>query len=237
MDMHLRCRREFFASGRWPGVDLFMAGAGAASPPGRNAKTAQVEAGRTRESAGPGLAEPATMPRKNGSPIDRIAALAVWALGASCAAQSASQPPQQAQLAQAIAAPDRAGPPEPLSPVARGLLKDRMAAHARDMGELVSAIMLLEYDGIAGRAEKIAADVSLSRPTTRDATELNASIPEKFFVRQDALKAAARNLADAARARDPYKVADAYGKVSETCVRCHADFRPALPDAQPQGAP
>jgi cytochrome c556 len=179
------------------------------------------------------------MPRTSRPPIGRIrhvAALAVWALAASCASQSVSQPPQQAQLAQAIAAPDRTGPPEPLSPVARGLLKDRMAAHARDMGELVSAIMLLEYDGIAARADKIAGDVSLSRPTTKDATELNSSIPEKFFVRQDALKAAAHGLADAARGRDPYKVAAAYGQVSETCVRCHADFRPALPDAQPEAA-
>jgi cytochrome c556 len=163
-----------------------------------------------------------------------LIALAAWALGPSCATQSASQPPQQAQLAQAIAAPDRTGPAEPLAPTARAMLKERMAAHARDMGELVSAIMLLEYDGIAARADKIAGDVSLSRPTTKDATELNASIPEMFFVRQDDLKAAARNLADAARARNPYRVAEAYGRVSETCVRCHADFRPSLPDAQPE---
>jgi hypothetical protein len=170
------------------------------------------------------------------STFGRLAALAVWALGASCASQTANQPPQQAQLAQAIATPDRTGPPEPLAPAARALLKERMAAHARDMGELVSAIMLLEYDGIAARADKIAADVNLSRPTTNDATELNASIPEKFFVRQDDLKAAAHNLAEAARSRNPYQVADAYGRVSATCVRCHADFRPSLPDTTPEGA-
>jgi len=174
------------------------------------------------------------MRNHNPSPIGRLPVLAVCALAAACASQSANQPPQQAQLAEAIAAPDRTDPPEPLSPVARALLKERMAAHARDMGELVSAIMVLQYDGIAARADKIAGDVSLSRPTSKDATELNASIPEKFFVRQDDLKAAARNLADAARARDPYKVADAYGRVSQTCVRCHADFRPSLPDAQPE---
>jgi Cytochrome C' len=168
----------------------------------------------------------------------RLTAWAFWALGASCANQSASQPPQQAQLAQAIAAPDRPDPPpEPLSPVARAFLKQRMAAHARDMGELVSAIMLLEYDGIAGRGDKIAGDASLSRPTTNDATELNASVPEKFFVRQDDLRAAAHNLAEAARSHDPYKVAGAYGRLSETCVRCHADFRPSLPDAPPESPP
>ena len=101
-----------------------------------------------------------------------------------------------------------------------------MASHARDMGELVSAIMLLKYPEIAQRADAIAADVNLSRPVTGDATELNSSLPEKFFVRQDDLKAAARLLGDAARNLDPYRVANAYGRLSEGCVRCHADYRP-----------
>ena len=98
------------------------------------------------------------------------------------------------------------------------------------MGDLMAAIMLLEYDQIASRADDIASDVNLSRPVTNDATELNAQIPEKFFVRQDDLKAAAHTLAEAARTQNPYKVADAYGRLSETCVRCHADFRPAVVD-------
>ncbi|MES1208927.1 MAG: cytochrome c [Pseudomonadota bacterium] len=158
-----------------------------------------------------------------------VAGLALWLAVAACASQPAHQPPQQAQLAQALAAPDRPGAPEPLAPAARALLRDRMAAHARGMGDLMAAIMLLEYDQIASRADDVAADVNLSRPITNDATELNAQIPEKFFVRQDDLKAAAHTLADAARTQNPYKVADAYGRLSETCVRCHADFRPAGP--------
>ena len=101
-----------------------------------------------------------------------------------------------------------------------------MASHAQDMSQLVSAIMLLQYSEIITRADKIASDVNLSRPTSNDATELNASIPEKFFVRQDDLKAAARNLASAGRTGNPYLVAEAYGKLSENCVRCHADYRP-----------
>ncbi len=149
----------------------------------------------------------------------------------SCAAQTAQQPPQHDQLARAIAAPDRVDPPEPLSPAARAFLKQRMAAHARDMGSLMSAIMLLEYTSIAIRAEAIADDASWARPLTGDATELNAQVPEKFYVRQDDLKTAARRLAAAARLRDAYKVADAYGRVAETCVRCHADFRPGLDGA------
>ena len=127
----------------------------------------------------------------------------------SCASQAAHQPPQMNQLAQAITVPDRQDPPEPLSPVAKAILKERMASHARDMSDLVSAIMLLEYPKISARSEAIAVSVNLARPTTGDASELNASIPEKFFVRQDDLKAAARTLERAAQAVNPYQVADA----------------------------
>ena len=131
-----------------------------------------------------------------------------------------------AQLTRAITPPARPDPPEPLSNEAKALLHDRMSSHTEYMSDLVSAIMLLQYSRIIGRADKIVDDVNLSRPLTHDATELNASLPEKFFVRQDELKAAARELGDAGRSANPYRVAVAYGHVSETCVRCHADFRP-----------
>lgn len=146
----------------------------------------------------------------------------------ACASHTTpNQPAQQAQLANAIAAPDRTKPPEPLSPAAREILKKRMASHARDMADLVSAIMLLDYPRIAGRANSIASDVNLSRPISQDATELNSSLPEKFFVYQDNLRAGARSLAAAAGDLDPYRVAAEYGRLSEGCVRCHADFRPS----------
>ena len=155
-----------------------------------------------------------------------LLAMAVLATVA-CADQSARhQPPQRAQLEKAVAEPGRGTAPEPLSPMAAGIIKERMVSHARDMTTLVSAIMVLDYPAISQRANEIAADVNLSRPLSGDATELNASLPEKFFVRQDELKAGARALATAADALDPYRVADAYGHLSEGCVRCHADYRP-----------
>jgi hypothetical protein len=86
------------------------------------------------------------MEKLTGSGIWVLVAVIAAALPASCVNQKVSdQPPQRAQLAEAISTPERHDPPEPLSLVARALLKDRMASHARDMGELVSAIMLLEY--------------------------------------------------------------------------------------------
>ena len=144
----------------------------------------------------------------------------------ACATPPAYQPPQRAQAVRAVETPKRNDPAEPLSPAARALLKERMASHGRDMNDLVSAIMVLDYLRIEQRSDQIADDVSLARPVSQDATELNASLPEKFFVHQDKVKVEARGLADAARAHDPYRVAEQYGRLSEGCVRCHADYRP-----------
>jgi cytochrome c556 len=153
-----------------------------------------------------------------------IAVAAGAALSPACAANQ-PQPPQRAQAAQAVAPPKRSGPPEYLSETAHAVLKSRMASHARDMNELVSAIMLLNYPAIGDEAERIASDASLSRPLTGDATELNAALPAKFFDEQDQLRARARALAEASHALNPYRVAEAYGQLSEACVRCHAVYR------------
>ncbi len=159
------------------------------------------------------------------STIQLFAVVSTFLVSLSCASQEPNQPPQMAQLSRALTPPERPDPPEPLSNQAKAILHDRMSSHAEDMSDLVSAIMLLEYSRIIGRADKIADDVNLSRPLSHDASELNSGLPEKFFVRQDDLKAAARELGAAGRSANPYKVAAAYGHVSETCVRCHADFR------------
>ena len=146
------------------------------------------------------------------------------ALGA-CAAAGQNQPPQQRQLAEAVAAPSRLRPPEQLSASARDLLRVRMSSHARNMADLVSAIMVLHYERIQEDATAIAADVSLSRPLTQDATELNSALPEKFFLYQDSLRLEAKTLAEAANRQNPFDVADSYGRLSQDCVRCHATYR------------
>lgn len=153
-----------------------------------------------------------------------LAALAMVPLLACV--QSPAQPPQRAQQERAVASPKGSQPVEPLSPAAQAILRPRMVSHAHDMNDLVSAIMVLDYPSIADRADKIASDANLSRPITDDATELNSSIPAKFFDHQDRARAEARGLSEAARALDPYQVASKYGRLSESCVRCHADYRP-----------
>jgi cytochrome c556 len=144
---------------------------------------------------------------------------------AACAASGQNQPPQQRQLAQAVATPPRLRPPEQLSETARGILRARMASHAQDMRDLMSAIMLLHYPQIRDDAARIAGDASLSRPLSEDATELNSALPEKFFLYQDSLRLEARTLAEAAGRENPFDVADSYGRLSQDCVRCHATYR------------
>jgi cytochrome c556 len=143
----------------------------------------------------------------------------------SCAGSRAGEPPQAPQLAAAVAPPARLAAPEYLPENARAVLRTIMTAHAHNMGDLVSAIMVLDYDRILSGAEAVVSDASLARPLTGDATELNALLPEKFFSTQDQLRREARGLADAARARSAFQVASAYGRLSEVCVNCHAVYR------------
>ncbi len=144
---------------------------------------------------------------------------------AACAAPSHNQPPQQTEFAQAVAPPQRLAPGATLPAVARENLRARMAFHARDMNALVSDIMLLRYDEISDRAQRIASDASLSRPLTNDATELNSFFPEKFFLYQDNVRLEAKTLAEAAGRQSAFDVADSYGRLSQVCVRCHAAYR------------
>ena len=100
-----------------------------------------------------------------------------------------------------------------------------MASHVREMSDLVSAILVLDYPTIADRAKAVASDANLARPLGGDATELNALLPDLFFQYQDELRKNAHLLATAAERTDPLQVAEAYGRVSESCVRCHAVYR------------
>jgi hypothetical protein len=155
-------------------------------------------------------------------------------MGVSCAGQQQqpapappppSPSPQAAQMTQAVSPPERLHPPESLSPMAKAILNRRMASHAREMRDLVSAIVVLQYDEIQAGALRIAGDVTLSRPLSEDATELNAALPEQFFVYQDRLRQEAKTLAGAASRQNAGEIADSYGRLSQVCVRCHATYR------------
>ena len=145
-------------------------------------------------------------------------------LGA-CATGKSGEPPQQVQLVKAVSPPERLAPPEYLPGEARAVLRTRMASHAQQMGNLVSAIMVLNYPEIAERSTAIAQDARFARHLTGDATELNSALPEKFFGYERELRVWAGALTTAAERTDALAVASAYGELSAVCVRCHATYR------------
>jgi hypothetical protein len=100
-----------------------------------------------------------------------------------------------------------------------------MANHARNMGQLTSAIMVLRYPEIRERALAVSEEARFARPLTRDATELNSALPEKFFVYERELRVFAAALAGGAETQNAFAVAEVFGRMSETCVKCHATYR------------
>lgn len=146
------------------------------------------------------------------------------AVAVACAAQR-TEPPQQRQLVAAVSPPDRLEPAAPLPEDARVALRSVMAAHAHDMSSLMSAIMVLRYRDIRDGARAIADGKQLTRPLTGEAAPLADKLPEAFFAYHDELRTRAAALAKAADAQSAFDVADAYGRLSETCVRCHATYR------------
>ena len=153
-------------------------------------------------------------------------------LALACAAPPAAAPPQEAQLIRALSPPARLTPPESLPGPALALLHTRMASHAQDMSALMSAIMVLRYPEIQARALGITRETYFARTGGQDATLLNASLPAKLFDLEAELRERAKSLAGAADRLDAFAVANAYGQLSETCVKCHAAYRGPGPIGQ-----
>lgn len=113
---------------------------------------------------------------------------------------------------------------ERLPEAARAALRTQMKSHARGMMELVSTATMLEYDAVAGSAERILAEPRMARPLTGDASELNGRLPPRFFALQDELRANVQAVAHAAGARDPEALADSFAAATKTCIRCHDSY-------------
>ncbi|HEX3697937.1 MAG TPA: hypothetical protein VH374_21365 [Polyangia bacterium] len=146
----------------------------------------------------------------------------------SCATSSdRDRPPQQKQLIRAVEPPVRSTPPVFIPEAARALLRMRMATHAKDMSDLMSAVVNLRYVDAEALAGEIVDDASLARPIGNDATELNALLPPEFFALQDRARDDARAVATGAHGLSAIDLGKAYGRLSEDCVACHALFRPA----------
>jgi hypothetical protein len=109
--------------------------------------------------------------------------------------------------------------PERLSPMIRGVVHSKMTRHGEQLTELVSRVVLLDYDGIARVAGAIYDEPSLARPTAGD--QLNGALPERFFAYQDALRTEAKALVEIAARHDRVRLADSFTAVTKTCLQCH----------------
>lgn len=108
--------------------------------------------------------------------------------------------------------------------LARRMLRNRMQRHGRQAVELVNAAILLDY----ATAETIALDIAdeprIVPPIPGSDEELNRALPQRFFLLQDALRAHAKESAQASRARDPGRLGRSLAAMIQTCTDCHAAF-------------
>lgn len=160
--------------------------------------------------------------------MKRLFAVAVMAsLASSC--KTAPEPkPAEAQAERTTPVPPALQLPEStyLSPEVRALIRDRMDRHAEQMTFLLVGIVLLNVDATAAFAEEIANEPKLARPGPEDEDTVNALIPRRMFDLQDELAKRAQDLATQAKnnPEDVEGISRAYGRVTETCIRCHAAY-------------
>jgi cytochrome c556 len=123
-------------------------------------------------------------------------------------------------------------PPDYLNELARHLLKERMTRHRRDMSRLVQAVLVLDRAAARELAQSLANEPRITRPTPGSTDELNAALPERFFVRQDELRERAKALAAAAQHGSDDELALRFGDLVRTCVGCHSAYLERSPSTQ-----
>ena len=123
--------------------------------------------------------------------------------------------------------------PDYLPPLARQLLRSRMERHGEDMIRLVIAVTLLQKDSAKSLATDIANEPKLTQPIAGGEGDLNAALPQQFFRLQDELRSRASSVADAATKPDNAALAQALGRLTETCVACHSVYLHRSDDSSP----
>lgn len=140
------------------------------------------------------------------------------------AGEPAPRPPKVAK---------KVAPPEPrkaleapsyLSPIARQLLKQRMQRHGGDTLALVQSVLFLDHATTQRLAAELAAEPRLTRPIAGGADDINAALPERFFVLQDELRSRALDLAAATQKPGTPDLAKRLGELTQTCVACHTTY-------------
>jgi len=127
------------------------------------------------------------------------------------------------------------GTMDPLPPLVRKALRDKMARHGDDTTTLLHTTLRLDYPNTDKVITAMLEEGSLARPVPGDPSLVNASVPERFFDMQDEMHVAARALRDAARKNDEEGAATAFGALATSCVRCHAVYLAPTEPEEPTG--
>lgn len=101
-----------------------------------------------------------------------------------------------------------------------------MRLHGDDMSDLMWSVLFLDHESTHAIAEDIARTPRIARPLEgeQDMNDLNHVLSPAFFEIQDELVEHSKALAAAASEKDRVKVADEFGDLMKTCVRCHSTY-------------
>jgi len=121
-------------------------------------------------------------------------------------------------------------PPENVAASTRADLRARMDRHGNSMSTLVRAVVLLDRPTVSAIARRIADEELLARAGSQGLDRWRPLLPKEFFIEQDALRSSARELVEAAAQGESDGVlADRFGALTRTCVRCHGAYMHDLP--------
>jgi hypothetical protein len=114
----------------------------------------------------------------------------------------------------------RAGAETPTPDRGAGALKGRMGRHGANLTGLGRAVVLLDLTTTARLARQIADEETIARSLAAD-HKSGEGPDETFIALQEELHTRAARLAADAGARNDLGVAESFGELAKTCVRCH----------------
>jgi cytochrome c556 len=117
-----------------------------------------------------------------------------------------------------------AAPTDALPPAARQAIARQMAEHSSKLTTLLTAVLLLDHDQVRRYASDIANAPMVARPLPGEKDTVIAQIPKRFFDLQDQLATQGKALAEAAGRHDDAQMGAAFGRLTDTCVTCHAVY-------------
>ncbi|MBL4635307.1 MAG: cytochrome c [Kofleriaceae bacterium] len=113
---------------------------------------------------------------------------------------------------------------KPLPMEVTSALKSSMLDHGDDMENLLWSTLMLDYESTSAMVDKKALAPMLSEVNTGGEGTVNRLLPSKFFSLQAELRESLGRLKSAADSKNDTELAAEYGKVAESCIRCHSVY-------------